>query len=174
LPSEQAVTAAIAQFGTPAAIGDAFAAELATVYARRTLGWFVVTGPLVGIWWLLLLQPHPWRTGLAAMVAAIPVIPLIAVGLATAAGTFATTGRLMRWLPEAGPRRALAATVAVAALAATGDAFLIGVLIWSDIPVRPLAAIAVAASLTRIGCSLVTVRRATALRNHVADHALAR
>jgi hypothetical protein len=29
---------------------------------------------LVGIWWLLLLQPRPWRTGIIALLVAIPVI----------------------------------------------------------------------------------------------------
>jgi hypothetical protein len=64
--------------------------------------WFVVAGPLVGIWWLLLLYPSPWRTGLIALVAAIPVIPLIIAAIATAGGTLATTGRLTRWLPGTG------------------------------------------------------------------------
>ena len=70
----------------------------------------------MGIWWLLLLHPNPWRTGLIAFLAAIPVIPLIIAAIATAGGTLATTGRLMRWLPETGPRRALAATIAIAML----------------------------------------------------------
>lgn len=93
LPAGDAVSAAIAGFGTPARVADAFAAELTIAYARQTLGWFVATGPLVGIWWLLLLRPAPWRGGLTTLVAAIPVIPLIAAGLAAA-------GR--RSLPPAG------------------------------------------------------------------------
>jgi hypothetical protein len=75
----EAATAAIAQFGTPQAVADAFGGELATAYARRTIAWFIATGPLVGIWWLLLLHPSPWRTGLIALVAAIPVIPVFVV-----------------------------------------------------------------------------------------------
>jgi hypothetical protein len=165
LPADQAVTAAIGQFGSPAAIADAFAAELAIAYARRILAWFIATGPLVGIWWLLLLQPYPWHTGLVALLATIPVLPLIVVAIATAAGTFATTGRLMRWLPEASPRRALAATTAVAALALTADATVIGIYVWSTAPARPLAVIAVTASLARIGCSILTICRVAALRN---------
>jgi hypothetical protein len=98
---DPAVTAAIAQFGAPQAVADAFAGELATAYARRTVAWYIATGPLVGIWWFLLLQPHPWRTGIIAFLSAIPAIPLIAIAIATAAGTLATTGRLIRWLPEA-------------------------------------------------------------------------
>ncbi|SCL35089.1 hypothetical protein GA0070624_5165 [Micromonospora rhizosphaerae] len=163
LPEDDAVTAAITQFGTPQAVADAFAGELATAYARRTIAWYIATGPLVGIWWLLLLQPHPWRTGLIALLAAIPAIPLIIIAIATAAGTIATTGRLMRWLPEASPRNALAATIAIAALALAGDITVIAAYVRSDNPGQSLAVFAIAASLTRIACSLVTMRHATAI-----------
>jgi hypothetical protein len=53
---------------------------------------YIITGPLVGIWWLLLLHPYLWRTGLIALLVAIPVIPLIAIAIATAATALATTG----------------------------------------------------------------------------------
>ena len=164
---DPAVTAAIAQFGTPQAVADAFAGELATAYARRTVAWYIATGPLVGIWWLLLLQPHPWRTGIIALLAAIPAIPLIAIAIATAAGTLATTGRLIRWLPEASPQRALTATITIAALALAGDLAVIPAYSWSDIPWQPLGVLAVAASLTRIACSVVTIRHVTAMRQAI-------
>ena len=122
------------QFGSPHAVADAFAGELTTAYARRTIAWFIATGPLVGIWWLLLLHPSPWRTGLIALVAAIPVIPLIIAAIATAGGTLATTGRLMRWLPETGPRRALAATTAIAMLCMIIDLTMITMVMVSGAP----------------------------------------
>jgi hypothetical protein len=50
---------------------------------------------------------------LAALIA-IPALPLIALAIATAAGTFATTGRLMRWLPETPASKALTAAMAIA------------------------------------------------------------
>ena len=165
LTPDQAAAAAITQFGHPRAVGDAFGGELATAYARRTIAWFIVTGPLVGIWWLLLLQPSPWRTGLIALLAAIPVLPLIVIAIATAGGTFATTGRLMRWLPETGPRRALAATITIAAMCIIGDLTMINIFMVSGAPTRPLAVIAIAASLTRIACSITTVRHATRMRS---------
>jgi hypothetical protein len=165
LPPERAATAAIAQFGTPQAVADAFRGELATAYARRTIACFIATGPLVGIWWLLLLHPSPWRTGLVALVAAIPVIPLIVIAIATAGKTLATTGRLMRWLPETGPHRALTATTAIAALSMTGDLTMITIYLVSGMPTRPLAAIAIAASLLRIACSITTVRHITRMRS---------
>jgi hypothetical protein len=167
LPDDRPVTAAIAQFGTPQAVADAFAGELATAYARRTIAWYIATGPLVGIWWLLLLQPHPWRTGIIALLAAIPAIPLIIIAAATAAGTLATTGRLIRWIPEASPRRALTATITIAALALAGDLTVIAVYARSDIPAQPLAILAIAASLTRIACGLLTIRHAAAMRHSI-------
>ncbi len=155
-PSE-AMRAAIDGFGTPAEVADAFAGELATATARRMLAWFVVTGPLVGVWWVLVLHPYPWRTGVVALVAAIPVVPLVAVALGAAAGTFATTGRLVRWLPEAGPRQALAAATAVGFLVVAADATLITLYLRSGPTLRHLAVIAVAASAVRIGCGVAAV-----------------
>jgi HAAS len=161
---DQAVESAIDHFGTPQAVADAFAGELVTAYARHTIAWYIATGPLVGIWWLLLLQPHPWRAGLVAVLAAIPILPLIAVAIATAAGTFATTGRLIRWLPEAGPVPALSATMAIAALALAGDLAVITFYLRSGAAVRPLAIAAIGASLIRIACSTVILRHATLMR----------
>jgi hypothetical protein len=162
---DQAVASAIDDFGTPQAVADAFAGELATAYARHTIAWYIATGPLVGIWWLLLLHPYPWRTGVLGLLAAIPVLPLIAIAVAAAAGTFATTGRLIRWLPEASPSRALTATVAIATLALVGDLTVITVYLGSAAPLQPLAILAIGASLIRIACSVVTLRHATQIRH---------
>jgi hypothetical protein len=163
LPPHRAVTAAIAAFGTPGKVAAAFAGETATAYARRTLAGYLATGPLVGIWWLLLLHPD-WAAGPAALVTAIPVLPLVAAGLATAAGTLATTGRLMRWLPETGPRRALAATAGVASLAAAGDLLVIAIYLLSGLPAGTIAAVATTASLLRIGCGPLVLVHANVLR----------
>ena len=98
------------------------------------------------------------------LLAAIPALPLIALAVATAAGTFATTGRLMRWLPETGPHRALVATAAIATLCVIGDITVITMFAMSAAPARPLAVIAVAASLTRVACSIIVIRTATQMR----------
>jgi hypothetical protein len=166
MSAQQAQTAAVAQFGSPPAVADAFAGELATAYARRTLALYVLTGPLVGIWWLFLLQPDPWRAGLIALLAAIPVLPLVIIAIATAAGTLASTGRLMRWLPEAAPGPALAATAVIAGLCIGGDLTMIGLFVASETPVRPLAIIAVAASMLRIACGITVIARAALIQAH--------
>jgi len=164
-PAEAAATA-VEQFGSPQAVADAFTGELATAYARRTITTFVLTGPLVGIWWLLLLHPRPWRSTPAALIAAIPAVPLIAVAIATALGTYATTGRLMRWLPETTPARALTATIAVAGLCVIGDLTVLTTLATGGrtSPSYALTAVAVGASLTRIACSIAVLRSVIQIR----------
>jgi hypothetical protein len=82
----------------------------------------------------------------------------------TASGTLATTGRLMRWLPETGPRSALAATIAIAVLCMIIDLTMITIVMVSSGPTGPLMIIALAASLTRIVCSVTTVRHASRMR----------
>ena len=86
------------------------------------------------------------------------MLPLIVIAIAAAGGTFATTGRLMRWLPEAGPRRRAGRRLAIAALCIAGDLTMIGVR-TSETPASRLAVIAVAASLTRIAVCASTMQR---------------
>jgi hypothetical protein len=168
-PPDAAAITAIAQFGDPATVARSFTAELATASARRTIAAFVATGPLVGIWWLLLLHPRPWRSGLFAAVIAIPALPLVALAIATAAGTFATTGRLIRWLPETPAPRALTATIAVATLCLAADLTVLGVLAahlaaGGHLPGLLIAA-AVTASLVRIAVALMTIRSTRLTKN---------
>lgn len=117
--SYAALTAALDEFGTPERVAAGFAEELAIGYARLTLAGYVVTGPVVGMWWLLAVWPA--HAGLPGAVAAIPVRPLIAAAIVTAIAVAATTGRAIRWLPEAGPRAALACVAAVALVVAGAD-----------------------------------------------------
>ena len=158
---ERAQAAAVAQFGNPQEVAEAFGGELATTYARRAVATYIATGPLVGIWWLLLLQPDLWRTGPIATIAAIPVLPLIAIAIAVAGDTLATTGRLMRWLPETSPRGAAAATIAVAGVSVVADLTMIGLIAASATTSALLAIVAVASSVTRIACSAAVLHHAT-------------
>jgi hypothetical protein len=159
-PSAEAATRAIAQFGRADAVARAFAGELATAWARRTVGRYIVTGPLVGLWWLLLFHAVPWRIGAVALLLAIPALPLIVLAIATALGIVATTGRLMRWLPEIGPHRALAAVLVVVGLVLAGDLTMVAVFARSSLPLTQLAIVAVAASVVRVAGSVVVVRHA--------------
>ncbi|MFC7245255.1 permease prefix domain 1-containing protein [Catellatospora aurea] len=152
-PLGTAVAAAVNEFGDPATVARSFAGELATVSARHTIAAFILTGPLVGIWWLLLLHPQPWRAGAHAMLAAIPALPLVAIAVATAAATFARTGRLTRWLPETTPRNAVTAAVAIAALCIAGDLTILSMLI-----AKILAGSTVDTGLAVIAASASTLR----------------
>lgn len=163
-----AFRAALTEFGDPTTVVRAFAAELATASARRVVAALILTGPLVGVWWLFLYHAEPWRNGVAAAVIAIPALPLVGLAIAAAAGTFATTGRLIRWLPEAAPERALAAATVVAALSIIADATVLGLLavqLAAGIAhPAALATIAATASLARIGGSTAAIRLCRATR----------
>ncbi|WP_027341472.1 HAAS signaling domain-containing protein [Hamadaea tsunoensis] len=171
--ADAALSAALDEFGPPEQIAAGFAPELTIAYARRTLAWYVATGPLVGIWWLM--AGWPAHAGIGAAVAAIPVRPLIAAAIVTAAAVAAMTGRAMRWLPEARPRWALAAVAAVGAVVTSADMLMIA----SDGAAltragHTAALIAAAASLVRIGCtarvlfSLHRLRQQLAAADHLA------
>jgi hypothetical protein len=169
MPPEASVAAAVEEFGDPAVVANSFAGELATASARRTIAAFILTGPLVGIWWLLLLNPAPWRTGILAALIAIPVLPVVGLAIATAAGTFATTGRLMRWLPESGPDRALNATTAIAALCLAADLTVLGILAAHlaaglRYPIA-LVAVAATASIVRVAAATTAIRSTRATRD---------
>lgn len=165
---ETATAAAIDEFGDPASVADSFAEELATASARRTIAAFILTGPLVGIWWLLLLHPAPSRADALAMLIAIPALPLVALAIAAGAGTYATTGKLMRWLPETAPARALDATTAIATLCIAGDLTMVGLLtsriLTAEHTPPVLATIAAAASLLRICVTTLTIRHCRSRR----------
>ncbi len=158
LPPVSAARAAIAEFGTPTAVVAAFAGELAMAQARRTVTALILTGPLVGVWWLLLLAPRPWRPDPVALWAAIPALPLIAAAVVVAVAVLVTTGRLTRWLPETAPRRALTATTAVGLACLAGDLTVLGTLVAravtapDSLPLA-LAGAAAAASLIRLSCA---------------------
>jgi hypothetical protein len=171
MPPDVAASTAISEFGDPATVAGSFAEELATASARRTIAAFILTGPLVGIWWLLLLHPAPWRGGVLAALLAIPALPLIPVAIATATGTFATTGRLMRWLPETTATRALTAATAIAALCVAADLTVLGILTTHLATGRqhpaPLIAIAATASIVRIAAATTAIRSTRALRDRL-------
>jgi hypothetical protein len=171
MPPDVAASTAISEFGDPATVAGSFAEELATASARRAIAAFILTGPLVGIWWLLLLHPAPWRGGVLAALLAIPALPLIPVAIATAAGTFATTGRLMRWLPETTATRALTAATAIAALCVAADLTVLGILTTHLVTGRqhpaPLIAIAATASIMRISAAATAIRSTRALRDRL-------
>ncbi|MBG0561360.1 permease prefix domain 1-containing protein [Actinoplanes aureus] len=167
VPAGHAADAAIEQFGPPEAVAAAFAGELAIGYARRTLILLLCTGPIVGVCWLLALGLTPWRTGMVVLLAVIPALPVVAAAVVLAARTIATTGSLVRWLPETGPGPALTATAVVAVLAILVDLAVAGRYLWTRPGVSVAAALALTASGFRILACLVVLHRLRSWRGRV-------
>jgi hypothetical protein len=170
LPAEAAAQAAVDDLGPADIVAAAFAGELGVLRARRVLWALLLTGPLVGIWWFLLLTPSPWTPRLGVVLAAIPVLPLIAAAVGIGIVVIATTGSLIRWLPEAAPRRALAAAIAVALVSILGDLSVLTILVVrvvtgsADSFPPALVAVAVLASAIRLVGSTWAVRRCLSSR----------
>jgi hypothetical protein len=166
--ADQALSAAMADFGAPHEIAAAFAPELAIGQARRTVAWYVATGPLVGIWWLIALWPRHAR--IADALAVIPVRPLIGVAVVTAAALVATTGRAMRWLPEAGPRIALLAVAALAGVVACADLTMLARYAAGFAGAGSgIGFVAVVASVVRMCCTAATLMSAVRIRRRLAN-----
>ncbi|QDZ15921.1 MULTISPECIES: permease prefix domain 1-containing protein [Humibacter] len=106
MSTAEASEEAIAQLGAPQLVAAAFAGELA-IHQSRTILWrLLLTGPLVGIWWFLLLVVPSQHIQPATVISAIPALPVVAPAVMIATGVLATTGSLIRWLPESSPRQA--------------------------------------------------------------------
>jgi hypothetical protein len=125
LPPSEAAQAAIDEFGDPACVADGFRTEIAARLARRAAFVVLVTGPLVGVLWIITavashIAPHlQWADLSPALQVGVPLVA-IAAGVTACGALFgiAATGRLTRWLPAL-PRHAPAAA-AVAGFGAVG------------------------------------------------------
>jgi hypothetical protein len=167
----QARQAAIAEFGPPARLAAGFADELTIADARRTVAALLIPGPLVGIWWLLLLAPATWWQQPSMLWAAIPVLPIVGVAALAGLAVLATTGQLSRWLPETAPDRALTLVARLSMACISIDLAMLLVLAartLTDHPPWPpaLAATAVGASLLRLTWSIHTTRRLQRSEHH--------
>jgi hypothetical protein len=168
----EATAAAIEEFGDPPVVAAAFAPELAAVQARRVALALMVTGPLVGLTWLIAAAVNalpPWRHQLTGPWLALPVAGLALVVAGPALGlTVAATGRLGR---RFGSRASFPpTTAAVAGLAAVvADLTLLAIIsghaltgpgssTWAPVM------LAVGASLTRITLAGRAARRCLATR----------
>jgi hypothetical protein len=175
MPLSAAVQAAINEFGDPAEVADGFRTEIAAGLARRAAFVVLVTGPLVGVLWIVTavaghITPHlQWADlspGFKVGVALVAIAAGVTVGGALLG--IAATGRLTRWLPAL-PRRAPAAA-AVAGFGAIGaDAVgiaLLGVQLATDAgKLSPWpAAAAAAASIARLLFARRAARRCLTIR----------
>lgn len=151
---DDSVRAALREFGPPATTAAAFGGELAGARARRTAAAYLLTGPVVGLLWLLTLTPTGWWPDRpAAIWEAIPATPAIAIAAAAGVAVLAATGRPSRWLQPA-PHQILHATMLVIAVAALADLLMLALTMMSGAPLPAIGIAAVAASLVRLGCGL--------------------
>ncbi|HVB42868.1 MAG TPA: permease prefix domain 1-containing protein [Streptosporangiaceae bacterium] len=187
LPTDQAVQAAIREFGDPGRVADGFRAEIAAAQARRVVVTLLVTGPLVGLLWIATaMSSHlgirfavPWqRAGLGASLGTGLgtglLLVAVAVGVTAWAGVIgiASTGRLTRWL-TAPPRLAptAAAVAGFGAVSADSLGLVLLAVQLAAVPgkLSPVPAIAAAAaSVTRLLLARRAARQCLALRASLA------
>ncbi|MDT4989808.1 MAG: hypothetical protein QOI74_3902 [Micromonosporaceae bacterium] len=146
-----AARAAIADFGDEETIARELRGELGTRRARRIGITLLVTGPVVGVCWLVAVffgtaHATAWRWLL------VLVAPVIVIGAAATGLTVVSSGRLSRWL---GPYTVMARRAsAIAGIAAgTGDLLLLAgcaALLLSSQRPSALFALAAGASTARL------------------------
>lgn len=166
-PWPAAVAAAVEEFGPAPDLAALYAADLACERARAIGRSYLLTGPLVGMCWLLLLAPAGWwRSGPGALGAVLPALPLAAGGALAGLGLVVATGRRRRRIRiGAADLLDLAAMLGLICIAA--DAVML-VDLWRGAPHSgPVAALAVLASSVRLISSCAVVRRCLAGRRHV-------
>jgi hypothetical protein len=123
MADEQAVEAAISEFGEPAAVAEAFRPEFTARRARSTAVAFIASGPLVGAAWIagaFFAGLPPVRDHLSGPWLALPLVGLaIVIAVPSSVVAVVTTGRAGLRIPMPASLPAKAVSVAsIAALAA--------------------------------------------------------
>jgi hypothetical protein len=179
LPADQAVQAAIREFGDPGRVAASFRAEIAAAQARRVVVTLLVTGPLVGLLWIAAaMASHlgirfgvPWQR---ADLGAGLLLVAVAVGVTAWAGVvaIASTGRLTRWLtapPRLAPTAAAVAGFGAVSADSLGLVLLAVQLAAAPGKLSPVPAIAAAAaSVARLLLARRAARQCLALRASLA------
>ncbi|MGI5132494.1 permease prefix domain 1-containing protein [Pseudonocardia sp. CA-107938] len=169
LTPDAAVREALAEFGSAPEVAVAFTGELVTARARQISLSYLLTGPLVGVSWLLVLAPPGWwREGPRPLLTSLPAIPLVAVGCLAGLTVLAATGRLGRWI-RLTPRHLLDATALLALTCIAGDAVVL-TLLGTD-PTHPaagaIAAVAATSSIARTTCGVAVIAHCRRVRHTV-------
>jgi hypothetical protein len=154
LPDDEAVRAAITDFGEPNVVAAAFRPEFALRRARRTALALIASGPLVGGAWLagaVAASLPPTRYQLSGLWWALPIVGLaIVVAAPSSVLAVLATGRLA--LPSSLPPRA-ASIASIAAVSADTLLFaILGLYALTTPAPRPLLPLApaIVASLARV------------------------
>ena len=106
VPARSAARRAVREFGDPATVARAFAGRLGPIAAHRAGVGLVVTGPFVGLAWIVALAgvATGWTAGLGRVVTALPMLPvLLVITVPAALVAAAGAGRLARRTARPGP-----------------------------------------------------------------------
>lgn len=158
---DAAIRTALDEFGPPEVTAAAFAGELASSRARRTVAAYLFTGPVVGLSWLLgFAPPHWWRHGPEALWSAVPVVPMIALAAVVGIGVLVATGRPSRWI-QVPHHHILHGALLVVAAAALGDVLMLAVAARAGAGVifPTIVVVAATASVLRLGFGVVAAAR---------------
>jgi hypothetical protein len=147
--------AAVAEFGDPRHLAAGFSAQLTVACARRTGLALVLSGPVVGIAWVLAFGPVTSVVsnvvGLLAAVPALALVLVVGIPAAVVASRLSTSG-------GGGP----AMVAAVAAIVA--DALLVGWLVAHASTASAMLLTAAGLSVTRAAVATARVHRIARLR----------
>jgi hypothetical protein len=165
VPAADAITAALREFGPPAALAAGFAGELAIIRARRTTLAYLATGPLIGLSWLpVIVSTRWWQRDPITLLHAIPVLPLIALAAIAGILVLAATGPIGPRLREP-ERHGLTGALVVIAAASVGDVIMLATAVHiAQAAAQTVLAVAFAASTARLTAS------ATAMTHCVRSH----
>jgi hypothetical protein len=157
-----AARAAVAELGDAAPLAAAFAAELARRTAHRIGLALIATGPLVGAAWLAAGGPGGAAQGLADLLAAAPLYPLLlAVAVPAALVALTGAGAAARRLPPMARWSGRAAVVAAGTCLVADVTLLVAAL---GAPAgRGWLGIAATASLLRLALAATAARRVARL-----------
>jgi hypothetical protein len=167
--AETAARAAVAELGDPRTVAAAFARQLGATAAQRLGAGLVLTGPLVGLAWVVAYATAGlnWSSQIATVLSAMPQYPPI-LAVTIPAAMIASTGAGWPARHLAVPPRVVTAAALVAAIGCVaGDLSLLSAAILSRhlIPAPgSLAVVAVAASLIRLTAAGWAGRRIARLR----------
>jgi hypothetical protein len=165
VPATEAVSAALHEFGSPAALASGFAGELAVVRARRTTLAYLTTGPLIGLSWLaVIVSTRWWQRDPITLLHAIPVLPLIAVAAITGILVLAATGPIGNRL-RAPERHGLTGALVIIAAASLADVIMLATAAHLvQTAAQTVIAVAITASTARLTAG--TTAMTHCLRSH--------
>jgi hypothetical protein len=166
-PPREAADRAIEEFGDPCRLADAFAEDLAATAARRTGGALILSGPIVGLVWLLAIASTGPLQALHDLWGRVPLYPLVLLVSVPAA----VVGHGLPGRPPS-TRVALRCALVAGLGCATGDVLLLVAALHAGGALHAglgvLMLLAVAGSCLRLGLVATAVSRCGRLLTVVA------